>query len=168
MISTVHASVGSSIFLRSFILSSVDTSFPTVFALGLLINSADLLDTKMVITTSEQPELTAKCVWQHIQLSELDYEIPVAVGKELPPYEARASVCGIPGLVGFALEAECTDVDADVIDDGLPAMAKMIMESDRDDWWYIVIGGQTTLKALVVEYPEAAAKIDTVIIMGGT
>lgn len=150
-----------------FIFPYTRSSIP-VFALGLLINSPDLLDTKMVISTSEQPELTAKCVWQHIQLSELDYDIPVAVGRELPPYADRASVCGIPGLVGFALEGECNDVDAaDVIEDGLAAMAEMIMESDRDDWWYIVIGGQTTLKALIVEYPEAAAKIDTVIIMGG-
>jgi inosine-uridine nucleoside N-ribohydrolase len=141
---------------------------PIVFALGLLINSADLLDTKMVITTSEQPELSAKCVWEHVRLSQLEYDIPVGIGRELPPYEQRASVCGIPGLVGFALEGECSDVDADLIPDGVAAMAEMIMVSDRDDWWYIAIGGQTSLMALIVEYPEAAARIETLIVMGGT
>lgn len=124
----------------------------------------------MVITTSEQPELSAKCVWKHIQLSELDYEIPVVIGRELPPYEVRAGVCGIPDLVGFALEDECQDVNAAAANltlDGVAAMAEMIMESGRDDWWYIVVGAQTTLKALIEEYPEAASKIDTVIAMGG-
>jgi hypothetical protein len=46
-------------------------------------------------------------------------------------------------------------------------MANMITESGRDDWWYIVVGGQTCLKALIENYPEAASKIDTLIVMAG-
>ncbi len=43
------------------------------------------------------------------------------------------------------------------------------MESSaRDDWWYIVVvGGQTSLRKLVEEYPSAAAKMSTLIVMGG-
>jgi len=34
--------------------------------------------------------------------------------------------------------------------------------SDRDDWWYIVVGGQSTLKL-----PEASDKFSTLVVMGG-
>jgi inosine-uridine nucleoside N-ribohydrolase len=41
------------------------------------------------------------------------------------------------------------------------------MKSDRNDWWYLAIGGQTTLKTLTEKYPEAAKKIETIVIEGG-
>jgi inosine-uridine nucleoside N-ribohydrolase len=137
-----------------------------VFALGLLVNSADLIDLKLVITTSENPELSAKCVAKHLNLSGRS-DIPTAIGSAFPPYAERGSVCAIPGLVGFALESECQDVDLPLIDNGMEYMANMITESGRDDWWYIVVGGQTSLKALIENYPEAASKIDTLIVMAG-
>jgi inosine-uridine nucleoside N-ribohydrolase len=137
-----------------------------VFALGLLVNSADLIDLKLVVTTSENPELSAKCVAKHLDLSGKS-DIPVAIGSEFPPYAERGSVCAIPGLVGFALESECQDVVLPLIGNGVEYMANMITESGRDDWWYIVVGGQTSLKALIENYPEAASKIDTVIVMAG-
>jgi inosine-uridine nucleoside N-ribohydrolase len=136
-----------------------------VFALGLLLNSDDLLDVRMIITTSENPTLSAKCVAKHLDIAGAD--IPVMVGSTFPPYDERGSVCGIPGLVGFALEEECADVKLPLIKNGLKAMVEKIMDSGRDDWWYIVVGGQTTLKDLILDFPEAASKIDTLIVMAG-
>jgi inosine-uridine nucleoside N-ribohydrolase len=130
-----------------------------VFALGLLVNSPEF-DVQYVITTSEQPDLSAKCVAAHLDLAGKASSIPVGAGRTYPPYEERASVCGIPGLVGFALEAECVNVTLPYDDDGLAKMAELIMASDRDDWWYIVVGGQTSVRALIEDYPEAAAKIE--------
>lgn len=121
----------------------------------------------MVLTTSEKPMLSAQCVAKHLDLAGKT-EIPVGVGRELPAYSKRGSVCGIPGLVGFALENVCKEVDLPTLkEDGLEEMVKMIMESGRKDWVYIAVGGQTTIKALLEEYPGAAAHIDTLIIMGG-
>jgi inosine-uridine nucleoside N-ribohydrolase len=139
-----------------------------VFALGLLINAKDLLDPKYILTTSEQPELSAKCVVKHLNIAERYSDIPVGIGSVLPPYDERASVCGIPGLVGFALAAECEDVGGLTYDaDGVAVAAQLIMDSDRDDWWYIAVGGQTSLRRMIEEFPDAAAKIDTLVIMGG-
>ena len=90
----------------------------------------------MVLTTSEDPTLSAKCVAKHLDLAGRP-DIPVAIGSEFPPYEERGSVCGIPGLIGFALEEECKDVDLPLVENGLEAMVEMIMDSGRDDWWYV-------------------------------
>jgi hypothetical protein len=66
-----------------------------IFALGLLLNSNDLIDLQLIVATSEQPELSATCIAAQIKLSGIaDGEIPVAMGEELPPYEQRGSVCG--------------------------------------------------------------------------
>lgn len=94
-------------------------------------------------------------------------DIPVGAGQNFPPYNQRGGVCAVPGLVGFALESVCSDVDLPIHENGTEAMAKMIMESGRNDWWYIVVTGQSTLKALIDSYPLAASKIDTLIVMGG-
>lgn len=137
-----------------------------VFAMGLLLNSADLIDLKYVITTSERPGLSAQCVTKHLALADR-LEIPVGVGAEFPDYDLRGGVCGIPGLVGFALEEECADADFSMDEDGVAAMAEMLMASDRDDWWYLVVGAQSSVKALIETYPQAADKISTLIVMGG-
>lgn len=100
------------------------------------MNSDDLIDLKMVITTGEDPELSGKCVAKHLDIAGRP-DIPVAIGSTLPPYEERGSVCGIPGLIGFALEEECTNVSLPLIDNGLEAMVDLIMTSGRDDWWYV-------------------------------
>jgi inosine-uridine nucleoside N-ribohydrolase len=138
-----------------------------VFALGLLRNSEDLLDLKMILTTAENTTLSAKCVAKHLDQAGRFGDIPVGLGSTLPPYEERANVCGIPGLVGFALESECVDVDLPLVEDGLAALNDMILASDRDDWWYIAVGGQTSLRDFIQQYPEAAAKLDTLVVMGG-
>lgn len=138
-----------------------------VFALGLLINSDDLIDLKLVLATSEQPDLSAKCIAAQLQLSNRS-DIDVAVGASFPAYEERGSVCAIQGLMGFAMEPECNGYEGtEPIPNGIEHMAQMIMDSDRDDWWYLVVGGQSSLKALIQQYPEAAAKIDTLIVMAG-
>jgi hypothetical protein len=74
--------------------------------------------------------------------------------------------------LGFGIEPACraafNDTDpVDIIEDGVAYAATLLMESDRDDWWYLVVGGQTSLQRLILEYPEAAAKIDTLIVMAG-
>jgi hypothetical protein len=81
----------------------------------------------------------------------------------------------IPGILGFGIEPACraafNDTAAEpadiLIEDGVAYAANLLMESDRDDWWYLVVGGQTSLQRLILEYPEAAAKIDTLIVMAG-
>lgn len=146
--------------------SSFVLVFYSVFATGLLLNSGDLLDLKFVVTTSENPLLSAKCVAKHLDLAGRS-DIPVGAGQQFPPYKQRGGVCAVPGLVGFALESVCSDIDLPIHENGTEAIAKMIMESGRNDWWYIVVTGQSTLKALVDSYPVAASKIDTLIVMGG-
>jgi hypothetical protein len=86
----------------------------------------------MVVTTSENPTLSAKCVRKHLDLAGRS-DIPVAIGSEFPDYSLRSGVCGIPGLVGFALQAECEDVDLPLLENGVEVMVEVIMESSRDD-----------------------------------
>ena len=136
-------------------------------ALGLLLNSDDLIDTKLIVTTSENPALSAKCLSAQLTLSEKT-DIPVAIGETFPGYDQRGGVCAIPGILGFAMEPECEEyASEEAIPNGVEYMAEMLMDSDRDDWWYLVVGGQTSLKALIERYPEAAAKIDTLVVMAG-
>ena len=138
-----------------------------VFALGLLANSGDLLDLKYVIATSENPTLSAQCAAKHLNLAERS-DIPVGKGVEFPDYSLRGGVCATPGLVGFALEEKCSEGETQPYDeDGIATIASMLEESERDDWWYIVVGGQSSVKALVEMYPAAADKISTLIVMGG-
>ena len=143
-----------------------------VFALGLLLNSDDLLDMQLIIATSEQPELSATCIAAQLELSERS-EIPVAIGSSFPPYEERGSVCAIPGILGFGIEPAClaafnnTGAEPNLIPNGVEYVAKMILDSGRDDWWYLVVGGQSSLKALIQQYPEAAAMIETLVVMAG-
>lgn len=78
----------------------------------------------------------------------------------------------IPGILGFGIEPACraafNETDpADIIEDGVAYAAELIMESGRDDWWYLVVGGQTSLRRLITEFPEAASKIGTLIVMAG-
>lgn len=138
-----------------------------VFALGLLANSGDLLDLKYVLATGENPSLGAQCAAKHLDLANRN-DIPVGIGAEFPGYAQRGGVCSIPGLLGFALEERCSEGSDQPVDaDGLAAVADLLENSDRDDWWYIVVGAQSTLKKLVEDYPEAADKISTLIVMGG-
>ena len=46
-------------------------------------------------------------------------------------------------------------------------MADVILNSGRDDWIYLAVGGQTTLRDFLVAQPAAAANIQSLIIMGG-
>jgi inosine-uridine nucleoside N-ribohydrolase len=136
-----------------------------VFALGLIVNSGDLLDLKAVVTTSVDTDLSSKCVAKHLDLAGRS-DIPVLSGAPLPAESERGGVCALTEFVGFALKEECQDVTLPFEENGVEALAKMLEESGRDDWWYIVVGGQTSLKELVELYPSAAARIDTVIMMG--
>ena len=133
---------------------------------------------QVVMATSEDPALSALCIAAQIELSGISLEdspITVAQGETLPPYEERGSVCGIPGILGFGIEPVCrgfyneSDPLADglIEENGVDYVAQLLMESDRDDWWYLVVGGQTSLRRLIEEYPEAAAKIETLVVMAG-
>ena len=138
-----------------------------VFALGLLVNSLDIVDLKLVLATSDRPELSATCMAAQLELSGHP-EIEVAIGSSFPDYSLRGSVCAIQGILGFAMEPECLEYTGPPpIENGIEYMANMIMESGRDDWWYLVVGGQSSLRALIEQYPDAAAKIDTLIVMAG-
>ena len=69
-----------------------------IFALGLLINSGDLLDLKYVIATSESPDLSAKCAAEQLSLAGRS-DVPVGIGATFPDYSMRGGVCAVPGLV---------------------------------------------------------------------
>ena len=138
-----------------------------VFALGLLVNSGDLLDLKYVLATSENPSLSAQCAAKHLSLAGFSH-IQVGTGASFPDYALRGGVCNIPGRLGFALEEQCNEgIIPSFHEKGIEALAIMLDESDHEDWWYIVVGGQSSVKALVEDYPLAASKISTLIVMGG-
>lgn len=159
-----------------------------VFALGLLLaqqsssNSEVLLDLKLILTTSEDPVASARCAAAHLNLhcgGATDTDIPVvAVGSKLPPLEQRAGICAA-APVGLALqESVCarlllrqspstSNVPIIAQEDGLRYVADAIRHSERDDWWYVAVGGQTSLRDLLAAHPDAAARIGTLIVMGG-
>ena len=145
--------------------------FTTVFAVGLLLQSTDVLDPRLILTTSEEPEWSANCVTEQIARSDLGFAIPVAIGETLPHYSERGTVCGVPGLVGFALKEHCAEHPSQhlppPISDGVEHAAAMLMESNRNDWTYIAIGGQTSLQKLIRDYPEALSNIRNLVVMGG-
>jgi len=47
------------------------------------------------------------------------------------------------------LEDACVNSTISVDEDGIMEVATMLEASDSDDWWYIVVGGQTSLKRYV-------------------
>ncbi len=107
---------------------------------------------------------------EQISRSDLDFDVPVAIGETLPPYSERGTVCGIPGLIGFALYDTCAKANPELpkpIANGVEYAASMMIESDRSDWTYIAIGGQTSLQKLIRDYPDAISKIENLVVMGG-
>jgi inosine-uridine nucleoside N-ribohydrolase len=137
-----------------------------IFALGLLLNSDDLVDLQYVIASGEYPDKGAQCVAKHLTMANWGH-INVGIGPEYPDKAKRGFVCGEMNL-GFALDDRCKEGPSeDVDEDGIAAVADLLNGSDNDDWWYIVLGGQTTLKTLIRDYPEAASKISTLVAMGG-
>jgi len=143
-----------------------------IFAVGLLLQSTDVLDPKLILTTSEEPEWSANCVLEQISRSDLGFDVPVAIGETLPPYSERGTVCGVPGLVGFALHDTCAEPSADPdrqqpIPNGVEHVAQMLEKSERTDWTYIAIGGQTSLQKLIRHHPETLSKIENLVVMGG-
>jgi len=136
-----------------------------VFALGLIANSDDLLDLQYVITSGEHPERGAPCAAKHLSLANRG-DVPVGVGRAPPNKAERGYPCKVN--LGFSLGDRCDEgLEENVDADGVAAVAELLNGSDSDDWWYIVLGGQTTLRALVDDYPEAASKISTLVVMGG-
>lgn len=142
-----------------------------IFAVGLLLQSTDVLDPKLILTTAEEPEWSANCVTDQIARSDLSFEVPVAIGETLPPYSERGTVCGVPGLIGFALKDTCASkANPEVpppIPNGVAHAASMLMESERTDWTYIAVGGQTSLQKLIRDFPKALDKVQTLVVMGG-
>mmetsp|Transcript_6936 Transcript_6936/g.16700 ORF Transcript_6936/g.16700 Transcript_6936/m.16700 type:complete len:537 (+) Transcript_6936:66-1676(+) len=171
--------------------AEVDTRPPTIldtdygsfiddiFAVGLLLQSTDVLDPRLVLTTAEEPEWSANCVSEQIVRSAPfspsssaggGRHVPVAIGETLPPHSERGAVCGVPGLVGFALRETCASPSPrhpPVIPNGVEHVARMLGESDRTDWTYIAVGGQTSLQRLVRDFPGVLPKIRNLVIMGG-
>ena len=138
-----------------------------VFALGLIANSGDLLDLKYVLTTSENPSLSAQCTAKHLSLAAFS-DVQVGKGASFPDYALRGGVCSREGFLGFALEEKCNESDELFYHEkGIETLAMMLDKSDRKDWWYIVVGGQSSVKVLIEDHPSAASKISTLIVMGG-
>lgn len=141
-----------------------------VFAVGLLLQSTDVLDPRLILTTAEEPEWSANCVSEQIARSDLGFDVPVAIGETLPPYSERGAVCGIPGLIGFAMYETCAKPNPEnppPIPNGVQHAAKLLEDSDRSDWTYIAVGGQTSLQKLIRDYPDVLSKIKTLVVMGG-
>jgi hypothetical protein len=96
-----------------------------VFALGLLVNSGDLLDLRYVITTSINAPLSAKCVAKHLSIAGRS-DIKVGAGDPLPPYSQRGGVCATPGLVQFTLQPVCENVTLPFYSNGVEEMVNMV------------------------------------------
>ena len=126
---------------------------------------------KAIVATGINPTLSAQCASAQLSLSEVvPGSIPVVIGEEFPDPSLRGGVCAFANL-GFAMEPECLKDDhfesGSIVDSGIEYIANMIIESNRSDWYYLVVGGQSSLMALMEDYPEAAAKIDTLVVMAG-
>ena len=62
-----------------------------VFALGLTINSGDLLDLQYVVVSGEFPEMGAQCVSMHLDIANRQ-DIPVGVGPVYKDFSERGGV----------------------------------------------------------------------------
>jgi hypothetical protein len=98
---------------------------------------------------------------RQLALSE-KFEVPVAVavGAPFPAIKKIGGACGIPGALRYIVEEESPMpiLTKAVINNDVKYMANMIMESGIDNWWYLVIGGRSSLKSLIKLYPDTLAK----------
>jgi inosine-uridine nucleoside N-ribohydrolase len=134
------------------------------FALGLALQANDVFDLQMVMATSIEVDLSAKCMAEHVNLAGHP-EVIVGQGASTKNV-TRAGVCALDALVGFALRDKCINVTHPFEQDGVKAAAERIMDSNRDDWVYITTGPTTSVRALKEQFPEAAEKIDMMVVMG--
>jgi inosine-uridine nucleoside N-ribohydrolase len=86
----------------------------------------------------------------------------------VPPLLIQITVhLSIMAPMGFALSDKCVNVTYAIEQDGVAAAAKLILESNRNDWVYITTGPTTTsARALKQRFPNAAENIDVVFVMG--
>lgn len=120
------------------------------------------------------PFTSALCMAQHLLLAGRQ-DVKVIAGKDIHD-SPRAGIWQVEDLVGFPLREKCESglnieevgvnfIDAESIGD-LEDLKTLLAESDRDDWVYITLGGMTTIAALTKQYPDEAAKIQDMIVMG--
>lgn len=157
---------------RPVILDEDYGAFPDdIFSLALALELKDIMDVKAVVATSMDPFASALCMAQHLSIAGHP-EIPVFVGKDIHEAPFRAGIWIPEDLVGFPLREKCESVlqqdsKRDVMRfHDMKDLAYMLKDSDHDDWVYLALGGMTTVAALTQEYPEAAAKIKDMVVMG--
>lgn len=95
----------------------------------------------------------------------LQLECPVGAGAAGPlvrhDTNSAADVHGANGLGGYELPASSRDIEP-----GLPLMVRLI-ESSPEPVTIIAIGPLTNIAGLVTHYPETAAKVKRLVLMGG-
>lgn len=160
---------------RPVILDEDYGAFPDdIFSLALALELKDIMDVKAVVATSMDPFTSALCMAQHLFMAGRP-DIMVFQGKDIHEAPFRAGIWIPEDLVGFPLREKCESILKYVNDPAMSGLvnfsdteglAQMLEESGRDDWVYITLGGMTTVAALTQEYPEAAARIKDMVVMG--
>eukprot|EP00536_Pseudo-nitzschia_multiseries_P006153 jgi/Psemu1/286270/fgenesh1_pg.128_\ len=102
---------------------------------------------QLIVTTSERPDWSASCVAHQIQRSSslLSSSSSLSLGNNNNNnnnHNIRIPVVAIDGT------STSTGAIA-ILPDGVRHAAAMIEASDRTDWVYIVVGGQSSLEALI-------------------
>lgn len=142
-----------------------------VFALGFLLNSEDLLDLKMILITAENMTLPAKCVAKHLDQAGRFGDIPVGLGSILPLYyEEATSECLWHSWSCWLCLGEWMHWILTCHWWKTVSLLSMI-------WFLHLIattGGTLPSEAkrhcvisFKQQYPKAAAKLDTLVVMGG-
>lgn len=149
-------------------------AFPDdIFALALALELGDIMDIKAVVGTSMDPITSALCMAYHLFIAGRT-DVKVYAGKDIHDAPFRSGIWIDENLVGFPLREKCEsflddapsekEVLASIGD--MKDLAQMLVKSDRDDWVYISLGGMSTIAALTKDYPEAADKIEDMVVMG--
>lgn len=140
-----------------------------IFALGLLVNSHDLIDLRYVITSGDYSDLGSSCVGKYLGVTErLDIRVGEGEATRLNAILNEGNQT-ISTNVTNTLNEFCNEdgPKAEVDKDGVVEVASMLERSDRDDWVYLLVGGASTLKTLIQNHPVAASKLSTLVVMTG-
>jgi len=140
-----------------------------IFALGLLVNSHDLIDLRYVITSGDYSDLGSSCVGKYLGVTErLDIRVGKGEATRLN-FTLNEGNKTISTNVTNTLNEFCNEdgPKAEVDKDGVVEVASMLERSDRDDWVYLLVGGASTLKTLIQNHPVAASKLSTLVVMTG-
>lgn len=132
------------------------------------------MDIKAVVGTSMDPYISALCMAQHLFLAgRAEDDVKVIVGKDIHDAPFRAGIWIPEDLVGFPLREKCLYANDTDLEEGIMSvelgdmtdLANMLVDSERHDWVYISLGGLTSVSALTKEFPDAAKKIEDMVVM---